>query len=126
MKTNVTLKEFEFRTKAISNNEIIKTVPQPFVKLVQSLGYIDVRSDKMILSAMERVLLIIYNEVGKYDNIENFKGLENIEILYKNFINMRYGVNYYTVSIKDGPEVKIGYDEFKSLDVEEKTINRWA
>lgn len=126
MKQNVELKEVGKRTKAFIGNRFVKTIPKPFVDLVGKLGYIDLRSDKKTLSAMERVLLIIYNEIGKYDDISNFKGLENIEILSKNFVNMRYGVNYYTVSIKDGPEVKIGYDEFESLDVEEKTINRWA
>lgn len=126
MKKKVKLIQIGQRTKAKSDNEIIKTVPKPFQDLVNELGFIDVRTDKMTMSGEERLLLILYKETEEFKDIPNFIGLENIEILHKNFINMRYGTDYYTVSIKNGPEIRIKYSDYEKIDFEEKEIKRWA
>jgi len=126
MKKTVVLVQVKKRMKAKHNNEIIKTVPKPFQELVIELGFIDVRSDKMTMTGEERLLLVLYKETQEFKHVDNFKGLENIEILTKNYVKMRYGNDYHTVSIKDGPEVRIKQSDFDRINFDEKEIKRWA
>lgn len=126
MKKKVKLEQIKQRTKAFYDGKPVKTIPKPYIYLVSKLGFVDIRTDKQTLSPEERLLLVLYDQTEKYKDIPNFKGLENIEILSKNLVTMRDGDDYYSVNIKDGPEIKIKMSMWNKLNTEEKEIKRWV
>lgn len=126
MKTKVWIKEVGKRTKAFKGDEFVKTVPKPFIKLVNSLGFIDVRQDKKTLSYEERLLLILYKKTESMRDIPNYSGLNDIQILNKNHVLTKTMDEYFTVSILNGPDVKIKKSEWDNLNCEEKEVKIWA
>lgn len=81
---------------------------------------------KKTMSGEERLLLFLYKETEKYKDIPNYTGLENIEILSKNKVKTKSGEEYYSVMLKNAPEVKIKLSQFNNLEIEEKELKRWA
>ena len=126
MKKKVVLVKVGQRTKAKFGEEIIKTIPKPFIDLVNHLGFIDVRVDKMTMTGEERLLLFLYKETEQYKDVPNYTGLENIEIIEKTHVKCRYSEDYYMVTLKNAPEIKIKLSQFTKLEIEQKEIKRWA
>jgi len=125
MKTKIILKNVGCRTKAFSEGLFIKIIPKPYIEIIKKLGYIDVRSDKKFMTEEEKLILDIYLTYSKYLNIPNFKGLENIQIISKNYVKTRNGDDYYSINIRDAPEIKIKKLQWDKLNIEDKKINRW-
>ena len=46
MKKQIELRKVKDRTKAFIDDEPIKTIPIPFIPIVEELGFIDIRTDK--------------------------------------------------------------------------------
>jgi len=126
MKQKVTLEKIGKRTKAVHGEMVLKVIPKPFIQLVKELGFLDIRTDKKTLNQEERLLLVLYKKSEKIKDIPNYSGLENIEILNKNSVITRSGDEYFSVSIKNGPEIKIKHSEWNKLNCEDKEVKRWV
>lgn len=101
-------------------------MPKSLKDLVEKLGFIDIRSDKMTMTGEERLLLYLYDHLSDHKDIPNFTGIENIEILKRVHVKCRYSEDYYMVELKNAPSVKIKMSEYNSLEIEEEEVKRWA